>query len=139
MKAYLGMYNYYLRAVATRLAEAYRDAPKEAWSGFLSLMKLTLLDIGLCSRHKAADPGAEPAVCRPDQRDAFLVRNVDDGIVWNIDPHAIDLLAVPGSLIGADVDRLAAVVMRGIVRCSPIDIAEMHGFRAAYQTASIGA
>jgi rsbT co-antagonist protein RsbR len=47
VKAYLGMYNYYLRAVATRLAEAYRDAPKQAWSGFLSLMKLTFLDIGL--------------------------------------------------------------------------------------------
>ena len=47
VKAYLGMYNYYLRAVATRLVEAYRDAPKQAWSGFLSLMKLTFLDIGL--------------------------------------------------------------------------------------------
>jgi rsbT co-antagonist protein RsbR len=47
VKAYLGMYNYYLRAVATRLAEAYRDAPEQAWSGFLSLMKLTFLDIGL--------------------------------------------------------------------------------------------
>jgi hypothetical protein len=47
VKAYLGMYNYYLRAVATRLAEAYRDAPKQAWTGFLSLMKLTFLDIGL--------------------------------------------------------------------------------------------
>jgi rsbT co-antagonist protein RsbR len=47
VKAYLGMYNYYLRAVATRLVEAYRDAPKQAWTGFLSLMKLTFLDIGL--------------------------------------------------------------------------------------------
>ena len=47
VKAYLGMYNYYLRAVATRLAEAYHEAPEQAWSGFLSLMKLTFLDIGL--------------------------------------------------------------------------------------------
>ena len=47
VKAYLGMYNYYLRAFATRLAEASRDSPKQAWSGFLSLMKLTFLDIGL--------------------------------------------------------------------------------------------
>jgi rsbT co-antagonist protein RsbR len=47
VKAYLGMYNYYLRAVATRLVEAYEGDPKRAWSAFLSLMKLTFLDIGL--------------------------------------------------------------------------------------------
>jgi rsbT co-antagonist protein RsbR len=47
VKAYLGMYNYYLRTVATRLTEAYRDEPRRAWSAFLSLMKLTFLDMGL--------------------------------------------------------------------------------------------
>ena len=47
VKSYLGMYNFYLRAVAARLAEAYRKEPKRAWSAFLSLMKLTFLDIGL--------------------------------------------------------------------------------------------
>jgi rsbT co-antagonist protein RsbR len=47
MKAYLGMYNYYLRAVANRLIEAFRNEPQRAWSSFLSLMKLTFLDIGL--------------------------------------------------------------------------------------------
>jgi rsbT co-antagonist protein RsbR len=47
IKAYLGMYNYYLRAVANRLSEAYRSEPARAWSAFLSLMKLTFLDIGL--------------------------------------------------------------------------------------------
>ena len=47
MKAYLGMYNYYLRAVANRLIEAFRKEPQRAWSSFLSLMKLTFLDIGL--------------------------------------------------------------------------------------------
>lgn len=47
VKAYLGMYNYYLRAVAGRLVEAYRDQPDHAWSAFLSLTKLTFLDIGL--------------------------------------------------------------------------------------------
>jgi rsbT co-antagonist protein RsbR len=47
VKAYLGMYNYYLRAVASRLIEAYRDEPQRAWSSFLSLTKLTFLDIGL--------------------------------------------------------------------------------------------
>ena len=55
--------------------------------------------------HKAADGGAVIAVDRPDQRGALLVRIVDDGIVRNIDPHGLDLLAVPGSLVGFDVDR----------------------------------
>ncbi len=45
--AYLGMYNYYLRAVASRLKEAYRTQPERAWSAFLSLTKLTFLDMGL--------------------------------------------------------------------------------------------
>ena len=47
VKAYLGTYNYYLRAVASRLIEAYRNEPQRAWSAFLSLMKLTFLDMGL--------------------------------------------------------------------------------------------
>lgn len=47
VKLYLGMYNFYLRAVATRLSEAYPTEPRRAWSSFLSLMKLTFLDIGL--------------------------------------------------------------------------------------------
>jgi rsbT co-antagonist protein RsbR len=47
VKAYLGMYNYYLRAVASRLIEAFRSEPGRAWSSFLSLMKLTFLDMGL--------------------------------------------------------------------------------------------
>ena len=41
------MYNFYLRAVAARLAEAYQKDPEQAWAAFLSLMKLTFLDIGL--------------------------------------------------------------------------------------------
>lgn len=52
-------------------------------------------------------------------------------IVWNINPHALDLFVVQGSLMGVDVDRdFDSVVMRGTVQRSPIDIAEMHGFRA---------
>ncbi|HUH84987.1 MAG TPA: protoglobin domain-containing protein [Stellaceae bacterium] len=47
VKSYLGMYNFYLRAVAVRLAEAYQKQPKKGWEAFLSLMKLTFLDIGL--------------------------------------------------------------------------------------------
>ena len=47
VKLYLGMYNFYLRAVANRLGDAYQQDPHRAWSSFLSLMKLTFLDIGL--------------------------------------------------------------------------------------------
>jgi rsbT co-antagonist protein RsbR len=47
VKSYLGMYNFYLRAVAARIVEAYRERPDEAWAVFMSLMKLTFLDIGL--------------------------------------------------------------------------------------------
>jgi rsbT co-antagonist protein RsbR len=47
VKAYLGMYNFYLRSVFSRLVETYRDDPTHAFDVFLSLMKLTFLDIGL--------------------------------------------------------------------------------------------
>lgn len=47
MKSYLGMYNFYLRSVAQRLFETYRDDPREALDALFSLMKLTFLDMGL--------------------------------------------------------------------------------------------
>jgi rsbT co-antagonist protein RsbR len=47
VKAYLGMYNFYLRSVFYRLTETYRDDPNRAFDIFISLMKLTFLDIGL--------------------------------------------------------------------------------------------
>jgi rsbT co-antagonist protein RsbR len=47
VKAYLGMYNFYLRAVSVRLLEAFRGTPEQALKVFGSLMKLTFLDIGL--------------------------------------------------------------------------------------------
>jgi rsbT co-antagonist protein RsbR len=47
IKAYLGMYNFYLRSVAARLVDAFKKNPADAWATFLSLMKLTFLDIGL--------------------------------------------------------------------------------------------
>jgi rsbT co-antagonist protein RsbR len=46
-KWYLGMYNFYLRLVANRLAEASADDPGKALPLFLRLMKLVFLDIGL--------------------------------------------------------------------------------------------
>jgi len=47
VKSYLGMYNFYLRAVAARLSEAFHGEPERVLETFLSLMKLTFLDIGL--------------------------------------------------------------------------------------------
>lgn len=44
---YLGAYNYYLRAVASRLLEAHSKDPKRAFTIFLSLLKVVFLDIGL--------------------------------------------------------------------------------------------
>jgi rsbT co-antagonist protein RsbR len=47
VELYLGMYSFYLRAVAAHLFDAYRDAPEKALEAFLSLMKVIFLDIGL--------------------------------------------------------------------------------------------
>lgn len=44
---YLGAYNYYLRAVATRLQSAYASEPARAMREFMSLMKLVFFDIGI--------------------------------------------------------------------------------------------
>jgi rsbT co-antagonist protein RsbR len=47
VKTYLGAYNFYLRAVADRLIEAYPSDLARAMQVLLSLMKLVFLDIGL--------------------------------------------------------------------------------------------
>ncbi|MGJ0485843.1 MAG: protoglobin domain-containing protein [Methylomicrobium sp.] len=47
MKAYLGMYNFYLRNVANRLFDAYTDEPAKALRAYLSLLKVVFLDMGL--------------------------------------------------------------------------------------------
>jgi len=44
---YLGMYTFYLRAVAAHFFKAYKDAPERALEAYLSLMKVVFLDIGL--------------------------------------------------------------------------------------------
>jgi rsbT co-antagonist protein RsbR len=46
-KWYLGAYNFYLRAVGRRLADAFSDEPGKAISALLSLMKLVFMDVGL--------------------------------------------------------------------------------------------
>ncbi|MGR8941308.1 MAG: protoglobin domain-containing protein [Gammaproteobacteria bacterium] len=47
IKAYLGMYNFYLRCVANHLFEAYKGEPIKALRAYLSLLKVVFLDIGL--------------------------------------------------------------------------------------------
>lgn len=47
VKSFLGMYSFYHRAVAARLTDAFAKDPAKALATFLSLMKLTFLDIGL--------------------------------------------------------------------------------------------
>jgi rsbT co-antagonist protein RsbR len=47
MKAYLGMYSFYLRNVAHRLFEAHEDEQGKALRAFLSLLKVVFLDMGL--------------------------------------------------------------------------------------------
>src|SRR5207249_1279958 len=47
VKWYLGAYNFYLRAVGTRIFEAFKDDLNRALAAFFSLHKLVFLDIGL--------------------------------------------------------------------------------------------
>jgi rsbT co-antagonist protein RsbR len=47
MKAYLGMYSFYLRNVAHRLFKAHEDEQGKALRAFLSLLKVVFLDMGL--------------------------------------------------------------------------------------------
>jgi rsbT co-antagonist protein RsbR len=47
VKAYLGMYNFYLRNVAKHLFDAFQNAPGKALQSYLSLLKVVFLDIGL--------------------------------------------------------------------------------------------
>jgi rsbT co-antagonist protein RsbR len=46
-KWYLGAYNFYLRAVAQRIVEAFASEPHRVLPTFLALMKAVFLDIGL--------------------------------------------------------------------------------------------
>jgi len=47
VKSYLGMYNFYLRAVADHLFAAYQDTPERALKAYQALLKLVFLGIGL--------------------------------------------------------------------------------------------
>lgn len=47
VKSYLGMYNFYLRAVSNHLFTAYTDEPQQALKAYQSLLKVIFLDIGL--------------------------------------------------------------------------------------------
>jgi rsbT co-antagonist protein RsbR len=47
VKLYLGSYAFYLRTVAAKIREAYRETPERVLDSFLSLLKIVFLDMGL--------------------------------------------------------------------------------------------
>jgi rsbT co-antagonist protein RsbR len=125
MKAYLGMYNHYLRAVANRLSEAYRSEPQRAWSAFLSLMKLTFLDIGLAidtyinSRERTIREQREaiqelPTPVLPFREGMLLVP-----IIGLIDSQRAR--ALTEQLLGAVRDNRAKVVVIDITGVQAVD------------------
>ncbi len=46
VKWYLGAYNYYMRSIAERIFDAFKNRPQEALQHYLSLKKLVFMDIG---------------------------------------------------------------------------------------------
>lgn len=46
-KWYLGMFNFYLRTVATKMLEAFQDDPRKAIRNLMSLVKIIFFDIGV--------------------------------------------------------------------------------------------
>ena len=125
IKAYLGMYNYYLRAVASRLGEAYRDTPQRAWSAFMSLMKLTFLDMGLAIdtyinsrertiREQQAAIQELPTPVLPFREGMLLVP-----IIGMIDTQRAR--ALTEQLLGAVRDNRAKVVVMDITGVQAVD------------------
>jgi len=47
IRSYLGMYNFYLRAVSEHLFSAYKDEPQKVIKAYQSLLKVIFLDMGL--------------------------------------------------------------------------------------------
>jgi rsbT co-antagonist protein RsbR len=125
IKSYLGMYNFYLRAVSNRLSEAYQDQPERGRVTFLSLMKLTFLDIGLAidtyinSRERTIREQQEaiqelPTPVLPLREGMLLVP-----IIGLIDTQRARLLTE--QLLGAVRDNRAKVVVMDITGVQAID------------------
>jgi rsbT co-antagonist protein RsbR len=125
IKSYLGMYNFYLRAVSNRLSEAYQDQPERGRVTFLSLMKLTFLDIGLAidtyinSRERTIREQQEaiqelPTPVLPFREGMLLVP-----IIGLIDTQRARLLTE--QLLGAVRDNRAKVVVMDITGVQAID------------------
>ena len=125
VKSYLGMYNFYLRAVSNRLSEAYQDQPERGRVTFLSLMKLTFLDIGLAidtyinSRERTIREQQDaiqelPTPVLPFREGMLLVP-----IIGLIDTQRARLLTE--QLLGAVRDNRAKVVVMDITGVQAID------------------
>jgi len=124
-KWYLGMYSFYLRAVARRMLGAFQGEPEKAFATFLSLLKLVFLDIGL-----AVDTyiHAREATMRKQQeairelstpvlqiRDRLLLLP----IIGVIDTHRARLIT--DSLLRAIRDTRAKVVVMDVTGVATID------------------
>jgi len=125
IKSYLGMYNHYLRAVANRLSEAFRNEPQRAWSAFLSLMKLTFLDIGLAidtyinSRERTINQQREAIQDLPTPVLRFREGMLLVPIIGLIDSQRARVLTE--QLLGAVRDDRAKVVVIDITGVQAVD------------------
>jgi len=115
-KWYLGAYNFYLRAVASRLLEAFSKEPEKAFSIFVSLMKLVFMDIGLAvdtyiaaresTMHKQQEAIREPSTPVLQIRDRLLLLP----IIGVIDTHRARLIT-ESLLRSIRASRAKAIVM----------------------------
>ncbi len=79
LNAYLGMFSFYLRAVASRLSESFKNDPEQAAETLYSLMKLTFFDIGLAIDTYIFE--RDSRLKQSEERFRHLAENIPDMIV----------------------------------------------------------
>jgi rsbT co-antagonist protein RsbR len=124
-KWYLGMYAFYLRAVARRLLDGFRDEPERAFAAFTSLLKLVFLDIGLAvdtyiqaresTMRKQQEAIRELSTPVLQIRDRLLLLP----IIGVIDTHRARLIT--DSLLRSIRDTRAKVVVMDVTGVATID------------------
>ena len=124
-KWYLGMYSFYLRAVATRIQEGAGGDPARAFSSFLRLLKLVFLDIGLAvdtyiharesTMRKQQEAIRELSTPVLQIRDRLLLLP----IIGVIDTHRARLIT--DSLLRAIRDSRARMVVMDVTGVATID------------------
>lgn len=115
MELYLGMYDWYLRAVAGRLFSAFRQEPEKAIAVFLSLTKLVFLDMGLAidsyikKRERAISrQGAQAYLAAIVESSEDAIIGIDlDGTVRSWNPGAKELYGYPAEeVMGRSISTL---------------------------------